>query len=29
MAGKLRQLTTHHAWGRIDVIAAREAARLG
>jgi polysaccharide deacetylase family protein (PEP-CTERM system associated) len=28
MAGKLRYLVADHAWGRIDVIAAREAARL-
>ncbi|TPG43112.1 DUF3473 domain-containing protein [Sphingomonas koreensis] len=29
MAGKLRQLVGTHRWGRIDAIAAREAARLG
>jgi polysaccharide deacetylase family protein (PEP-CTERM system associated) len=29
MAGKLRKLAGRHAWGRIDAIAAREAARLG
>ncbi|MBY8827083.1 XrtA system polysaccharide deacetylase [Hephaestia mangrovi] len=29
MAGKLRHLVAGHAWGRIDAIAAREAARLG
>jgi polysaccharide deacetylase family protein (PEP-CTERM system associated) len=28
MAGKLRDLIAGHAWGRIDAIAAREAARL-
>ncbi|MGN6270093.1 MAG: XrtA system polysaccharide deacetylase [Sphingomonas sp.] len=28
MAGKLRHLVADHAWGRIDAIAAREAARL-
>jgi len=28
MAGKLRHLVAGHAWGRIDAIAAREAARL-
>jgi polysaccharide deacetylase family protein (PEP-CTERM system associated) len=28
MAGKLRTLAACHAWGRIDAIAAREAARL-
>jgi polysaccharide deacetylase family protein (PEP-CTERM system associated) len=27
MAGKLHRLVTHHRWGRIDAIAAREAAR--
>ncbi|TPG18635.1 DUF3473 domain-containing protein [Sphingomonas koreensis] len=29
MAGKVRQLVGTHRWGRIDAIAAREAARLG
>jgi polysaccharide deacetylase family protein (PEP-CTERM system associated) len=29
MADKLRHLVAGHAWGRIDAIAAREAARLG
>ena len=29
MADKLRELTRRHRWGRIDAIAAREAARLG
>ena len=29
MAGKLRELVGRHRWGRIDAIAAREAARLG
>ena len=29
MAGKLRDLATRHQWGRVDAVAAREAARLG
>src|SRR3546814_8016949 len=29
MAGKLRGLIAHHQWGRVDAVAAGEAARLG
>ncbi|RZM06405.1 MAG: polysaccharide deacetylase family protein, partial [Sphingomonas sp.] len=28
MAGKLRGLLGRHAWGRVDAVVAREAARL-